>query len=142
MALVTTDELLARVPLFAGLSKREIRAISSLMTRIDVLSGRELMHQGGRGYEFIVVLEGSVDVLIDGKIVATCGDGNFFGEIALLEDRPRSATVIAKTDAIVEVMGRGEFSALLAEHPQIGDQLHSAMERRLIEDEARLDGIE
>jgi CRP/FNR family transcriptional regulator, cyclic AMP receptor protein len=81
-----------------------------------------------------------VDVLIDGKVVATCGAGNFFGEMALLEDRPRTATVIAKTDVTVDVIGRAEFSALLDDHPQINKQIRAAMERRLAEDEALLGG--
>ena len=50
-----------------------------------------------------------MDVLIDGKVVATCGAGDFFGEMALLEDRPRTATVIARTDVTVDVIGRPEF---------------------------------
>ena len=140
MAKKTTDELLAEVPLFAGLSKKDLQEISSLATRLDLAEGRELTHQGGRGYEFIVVLEGTVDVLIDGKVVATCGAGDFFGEMALLEVRPCTATVIAKTDVTVDVIGRLEFLALLDHHPQIDKQLRAAMERRLAEDEALLGG--
>jgi CRP/FNR family transcriptional regulator, cyclic AMP receptor protein len=140
MARKTTDELLAQVPLFAGLSKKEVQEISGLATRLDLPEGRELTHQGGRGYEFIVVLEGTVDVLIDGKVVATCGAGDFFGEVALLEDRPRTATVIAKSDVTVDVIGRHEFSVLLDDHPEIEKQLRSAMERRLAEDEAIMGG--
>ncbi len=82
------------------------------------------------------MLEGTVEVVIDGKVVATCGAGEFFGEIALLEDRPRTATVIAKTDVIVDVIGRGEFAALRDTHPQIDEQLRTAMQNRLAEDEA------
>jgi CRP/FNR family transcriptional regulator, cyclic AMP receptor protein len=135
-AMRTSDELLARVPLFGGLSKRDLREISGLTTRLDLPEGRELTHQGGRGNEFVIVLEGTVDVVIDGKVVATCGAGDFFGEIALLEDRPRTATVIAKTHVVVDVIGRGEFSVLLDHHPQIDEQLRAAMARRLTEDEA------
>jgi CRP/FNR family cyclic AMP-dependent transcriptional regulator len=140
MARKTTDELLAQVPLFAGLSKKDLREVSGSATRLNLSEGRELTHQGGRGYEFIVVLEGTVDVLIDGNLVATCGAGDFFGEMALLEDRPRTATVVAKTDVIVDVIGRPEFAVLLADHPQIDAQLRAAMDRRLAEDEALLGG--
>jgi CRP/FNR family cyclic AMP-dependent transcriptional regulator len=140
MAGKTTEELLAQVPLFAGLSKKDLQEVSSLATRLNLSEGRELTHQGGRGYEFVVVLEGTVDVLIDGKVVATCGAGDFFGEMALLEHRPRSATVIAKTDVAIDVIGRSEFSVLLEDHPEIEKQLRAAMERRLAEDEALLGG--
>jgi CRP/FNR family transcriptional regulator, cyclic AMP receptor protein len=140
MAGKTTEELLAQVPLFAGLSKKDLQEVSSLATRLNLSEGRELTHQGGRGYEFVVVLEGTVDVLIDGKVVATCGAGDFFGEMALLEHRPRSATVVAKTDVAIDVIGRSEFSVLLEVHPEIEKQLRAAMERRLAEDEALLGG--
>ena len=140
MAKKTTDELLAQVPLFSGLSKKDLREISGLATQLKLPQGRELTHQGGRGYEFVVVLEGTVDVLIDGKVVATCGAGDFFGEMALLEDRPRTATVVAKTDVTVDVIGRPEFLVLLDDHPEIDKQLRAAMERRLAEDEALLGG--
>ena len=140
MARKTTEEMLARVPLFAGLSKKELGEISGLATPLNLSEGRELTHQGGRGYEFIVVLEGTVEVLIDGKVVATCGAGDFFGEMALLEDRPRTATVVAKTDVTVDVIGRHEFLGLLDQHPLIDEQLRAAMERRLAEDESLLGG--
>jgi CRP/FNR family cyclic AMP-dependent transcriptional regulator len=140
MAGKTTEELLAQVPLFAGLSKKDLQEVSGLATRLNLSEGRELTHQGGRGYEFVVVLAGTVDVLIDGKVVATCGAGDFFGEMALLEHRPRSATVVAKTDVAIDVIGRSEFSVLLEDHPEIEKQLRAAMERRLAEDEALLGG--
>ena len=59
MAGKTTEELLAQVPLFAGLSKKDLQEVSSLATRLNLSEGRELTHQGGRGYEFVVVLEGT-----------------------------------------------------------------------------------
>ena len=76
-----------------------------------------------RGHEFVIVLEGTVDVVIDGDVVATCNAGDYFGEIALLEDRPRTATVIAKTNVVVDVIGRREFSVLLNHHPDIDERL-------------------
>lgn len=136
----TTDELLAHVPLFAGLSKRELREVSGLTTRLDLPEGRELTHQGGRGSEFIIVLEGTVDVVIDGEVVATCGAGDFFGETALLEGRPRTATVIAKSSVVVDVIGRGDFSVLLADHSEISQKVHAAMARHRAADEARRGG--
>jgi CRP-like cAMP-binding protein len=133
----TTDELLARVPLFAGLSKSDLREVASLATRLDLSAGSELTHQGKMGGEFIVVLDGTVDVVIDGEIVATCGPGGFFGEIALLEGRERTATVVAKTPVAVDVIGRREFVALLSDFPQIDAEVRGAMADRLAENERR-----
>jgi CRP-like cAMP-binding protein len=132
----TTDDVLAEVPLFAGLSKDDLREVGRQATRLTLSKGSELTHQGGIGREFIIVLEGTVDVLIDDEAVATCGAGDFFGEIALLEDGQRVATVVAKTDVVVDVVNRAEFSTLVAEYPQIGETIRAAMEQRLSENAA------
>lgn len=66
--MATTDDLLAEVPLFAGLSKRDLREVTSLATPLDLSAGSELMHQGEMGEEFIVVLSGIIDVVIDGEV--------------------------------------------------------------------------
>jgi len=134
---LTTDERLARVPLFSGLSKKDLKKISGLATRLDLPPGKELTHQGSAGNEFLVVLDGDVDVVIDGKVIASRGPGDFFGEIALLDDRPRVATVVAKTPVSVEVIGRREFKALIEDQPEIAQQLLATMAQRLAEDEAQ-----
>ena len=137
MTAKTTDEVLAGVPLFAGLSKRDLRDVGSLATRVTVPEGSKLAHQGKPGREFLIVLDGTVDVVIDDEVVATCGPGEFFGEIALLEHGPRTATVVARTVAVVDVISAGEFSTLLADHPDVAATVRAAMEERLAENEAR-----
>ncbi len=134
----TTEELLKQVPLFADLSKSALREVASLATRLDLSAGSELTHQGEVGGEFIIVLDGFVDVVIDGEVVATCGPRDFFGEIALLEGRgKRVATVVAKTDVAIDVIGRRDFSILLADIPQIEATLRATMQDRLSENQAR-----
>ena len=131
----TTDDLLGQVPLFAGLSESDLREVAGLATRLDLAAGSELTHQGEMGGEFIIVLEGTVDVVIDGEVVATCGPRDFFGEIALLEGRARTATVIAKTLVAVDVIGRREFLTLLSDFPQIDAKLRGATQQRLAENQ-------
>lgn len=133
----TTDELLARVPLFTGLSKKEIRQISAMATRIDVAAGRELTRQGETGKEFVVILDGEVEVLIDGEVVKKLGSGDFFGEIALLKERPRTATVVSTSPVSVDVIAKAEFIVLVSEQPEIAQQLLATMAESLAEDEAR-----
>jgi CRP/FNR family transcriptional regulator, cyclic AMP receptor protein len=128
---LTTDELLAQVPLFAGLSKKDLREISGLATRLDLPAGKELTRQGEPGNEFIVILEGNVDVVKDGNVVATRGPGDFLGEIALLEDRPRTATVVATTAVSVDVIGRREFKSMLGTQPAISEQILASVAQRL-----------
>ena len=127
----TTDELLADVPLFAGLSRSDRRHVGNLATRVSVPSGATLTHQGKPGREFLVVLEGTVDVVIDGETVATCGSGQYFGEIALLEHGTRTATVVAATDCTVDVINQAEFATLLADHPDIAAALEASRAQRL-----------
>ena len=127
----TTDELIAQVPLFAGLSKKELKQISSLATRLDLPAGKELTHQGKTGQEFLVVLKGDVDVVIDGKVVATKGAGDFFGEIALLEGSTRTATVVASTPLRLIVMSAQEFRRMEQELPAVADRVRAAVRARL-----------
>jgi len=88
MELRTTDEMLAQVSLFGGLSKSQLQEISMLATRLDLPAGRQLTTQGAVGQEFIIVLQGDVEVVVDGAIVATPTAGECYGEIALLDSRP------------------------------------------------------
>jgi signal-transduction protein with cAMP-binding, CBS, and nucleotidyltransferase domain len=127
------EELLARVPLFQGLTHRQLRDVSGLMTPISVKAGKTLTREGALGQEFFVVLDGEVEVTHDGKTLAVCGAGGYFGEIALLDNRPRTATVTAKTDVLVEVLDRREFAALLRKSPEISSQIMATMAQRLAE---------
>jgi CRP-like cAMP-binding protein len=130
---VSTDELLATVPLFKDLSKKHLQRVASLATRLDLPAGRELTREGELGHEFIVVLDGEVEVRVGDQVVATRGPGEFFGEIALLDHRPRTATVVSKTPVVVEVIGQREFATLLADEPEVAEQLETTMAQRLAE---------
>ena len=127
----STDERVARIPLFEGLSKKQLSQVSSLMTPLDLKAGKVLARQGEVGREFLTLLEGQVEVVRDGKIIAVRGPGDFIGEIALLDNRPRTATVTARTDVVVEVLNRGEFASLLAKAPELSSQIMVTMARRL-----------
>jgi CRP-like cAMP-binding protein len=87
------------------------------------------------GQEFIIVLQGDVEVVVDGAIVATPTAGECYGEIALLDSRPRTASVVATTDVIVDVIGRREFRELLTRQPQIAEHLRRTMAERLASNE-------
>jgi len=131
------DEQLAVVPLFEGLSKKQLRRISSLMTRIDRPAGQVLTREGERGSEFFIVLEGELEVRQGDRVIATHQSGDYLGEIALVDKRPRTATVVARTPVSVEVLNRREFVSLLAEAPEFSEQIMATMARRLADDEIR-----
>lgn len=130
---LSTDECLAQVPLFKDLSKKHLQRIASLATRLDLPAGRELTTEGQVGHEFLVVLDGEVDVKVGDNVIASRGPGEFFGEISLLNHQPRTATVVAKTPVVVEVIGQREFATMLDDEPEVRKQVMSAMAQRLAE---------
>jgi CRP/FNR family cyclic AMP-dependent transcriptional regulator len=128
-----TDERLGRVPLFDGLSKKQLSRISSLMTPVALAAGDVLARQGEIGREFVILLDGEAEVARDGKVIAVRGPGDYIGEIALLDNQRRTATVTAKTDVAAEVLSRAEFASLLAEAPELSSQIMATLGRRLAE---------
>lgn len=124
------DERLAEIPLFQGLSKKELRHISGLATRLEEPAGKVLTKEGQQGYEFIIVLEGEVEVRRHGRLIAKRGAGEFFGEMALVEHQPRTATVRATTPVVIEVIGRREFQALLVDVPDIAARVQATIAKR------------
>jgi CRP/FNR family cyclic AMP-dependent transcriptional regulator len=124
-------ELIANVPLFAECSKRELAKIASLTDEIDLPSGTTLTQEGRSGREFCVLISGSADVRAGEKKLATLSDGDFFGEIALILDAPRSATVSATTPVRLLVVERSAFRRLMREFPSIQTKVLEALAARL-----------
>jgi CRP-like cAMP-binding protein len=125
-----TDEHLAQVPLFQGLSRRQLRTVSSLATRMDLAPGTVLAKEGRRGSEFFILLDGEVDVLHGDHVLETRGPGEFVGEMALMDSRPRTADLVTKTPVVLEVMSSREFQSLLSEVPSVSDQIRATMTAR------------
>ena len=88
-------EWIKGAPLFANLSKRDLNHVAHLADEIDLREGKELTRQGAPGREFFVLLEGEADVRKNGRRINQLGPGDFFGEIALVSESPRTATVTA-----------------------------------------------
>jgi CRP-like cAMP-binding protein len=129
----TTEELLAQVPLFEGLSKKHLQQVSRLATRIDGDAGKVLTREGEVGREFILVLEGEVEIRRGDEVIATRGAGSYIGEIALLEHQPRTATVVATTPVVLEIIGAREFSTLLDDEPEIAAKVKATAAERIKE---------
>jgi CRP-like cAMP-binding protein len=124
-------EAIARVPLFAGLSNRELGRIAALADEIDLPADKLLIREGERGHEFFVLLEGEVEVTRQGKRLATRRAGEFFGEIALVSRLPRTATVKTGQASRALVIRDVEFRALLRKTPAIAVKVLEAMANRL-----------
>jgi cAMP-dependent protein kinase regulator len=127
------DPHLARVPLFAGLSKQDLRLVSALATEMELPAGKVITVEGRTGYEFVVIEQGFVEVQRGGRAIASRGPGDYVGEIALIADRPRTATVVAKSRVSVAVIGRREFHALLDRVPELAELLRAVVATRLAE---------
>ena len=124
-------ELLGKVPLFAGLSKRELQRIGELADEVDLPSGRVLMRQGESGSEMLIVIDGSARIERDGEGIAERGAGEVLGEIALLDGGPRTATVTLTRDSRLLVLGRREFQAAMDELPDVRLRVLEAVAHRL-----------
>jgi CRP-like cAMP-binding protein len=122
--------LLAGVPLFSRLDARALAHVETLVDTVEVAAGTVLMTEGRIGQEFFVVLEGTIVVTRNGSPLATLGPGDYLGEIALLDDGPRTATATAETPARLLVLAHREFHSLIDEYPDVrGAVLQSLGER-------------
>jgi CRP-like cAMP-binding protein len=130
---VSLREQLRHVPLLETLSDLDLTRVARVAQRVREPAGELLVKEGEAGHEFLIVLEGEVEVRHGTDLIATLGPGSYVGEVALLEDLPRrTATVQARTPVTIAFIGRREFSRLLSEVPQLAQQLQetSAQRRR------------
>ena len=112
-------ELISRVPLFSQCSKGELQEIGAIADEIDIAEGKELTTEGSPGREFFVIIEGTASVAQDGDQINDLGPGDFFGEVALVKDTPRTATVTATSPVRALVVTRQNFKRLIEQQPDI-----------------------
>ncbi len=127
----TKVELLGGVPLFANCSKAELQRIATLADELDLAEGATLIREGERGREFLVVVNGTVSVTKRGKKVRDLGSGDFIGEIALVSDVPRTATVTATSPVRLLVVTDRAFRGLIEEMPSIATKVLQSLGERL-----------
>jgi CRP-like cAMP-binding protein len=124
-------ELLAKVPLFAGLSKRDLQRVARIADEIDLREGKQLISEGYSGREFFILLDGSAEVRRKGRKVNTMSPGDFFGEIALLSDRLTTATVTTTEPSRALVITRASFKSLLRDEPRVQLKVLQALADRV-----------
>lgn len=122
---------LKRVPLFAGLGRRELEELGTLADEVDVADGRFLTRQGESGAEFFVVLDGAVQVDVNGRVISTLGKGDFLGEIALVDGKPRTATTRAVGPTRLLVIGHQQFHQLMDDFPTVKTCVLEALAERV-----------
>jgi CPA1 family monovalent cation:H+ antiporter len=129
---------LAEVPLFAGLSKRHLRRVAKLACVRRFAPGSPMVRAGDAGRSFYVLLDGSAKVVRPGVRPRRLGTGDYFGEMALLDDAPRSADVIAEGDVLALTIDRPGFTKLLRAEPALVQALLRTLAARLRAAEASL----
>jgi len=126
-----TPAELAAVPLFASLSEAQLAEIASWFDAKDVGEGTRLVGEGASGYTFFVLADGSAVVTATGEEVGTLVSGDFFGEIAILGDGRRSATVTTTAPSRVLVMFGTEFRRLQQTQPEVAARIEATMGERV-----------
>jgi CRP-like cAMP-binding protein len=124
-------ELIKRVPLFSGCSKRELEEIAAIADELSLAEGKELTREGARGQEFLVLIDGSADVRRKGRKLNTLGAGDFLGEIALITGAPRTATVTTTSPSRMLVVTARDFRSLLRHMPSLQLKVLEALASRL-----------
>jgi len=112
-------DLIASVSMFEGLGRRELEQIAQLVDEVDIPAGKVLMRQGETGAEMFVVASGRFTIERDGRVLRDVGPGAAIGEISLLAEGPRTATVTAAEPSRILLAGHREFHRLMDEHPTI-----------------------
>ena len=130
----TKVDLLKRVPLFSGCSKAELGALARTADELDLREGKELTREGRPGREFFVLVEGTVSVERRGRKVGELGPGDWFGEIALITQMPRTATVTATSPLRILVITDRAFRQVVESMPSVGLKVLDKVGERLARD--------
>jgi CRP/FNR family cyclic AMP-dependent transcriptional regulator len=124
---------LSQIWLFSTSSAKDLRVIRKALEEVTVPPGRILCEQGTIGREFFLIVEGKAVVKKNNRKTATLGPGQYFGELALLDRRPRSASVISETDMKLLILGQRQFNGVLDAVPALARKMLAAMATRLRE---------
>jgi CRP/FNR family transcriptional regulator, cyclic AMP receptor protein len=124
-------DTLKNVPLFAGLDNKELKQIASSMRERRFKPGDTLTQEGSGGVGFFIVEEGEAEVMVGAEDRGTIGPGDYFGEIALINESPRTATLTAKTDMVCYGMTPWDFKPLVESNSTIAWKLLTAMAEKM-----------
>jgi CRP/FNR family cyclic AMP-dependent transcriptional regulator len=128
---------LKSVPLFAGVRDRDLKRLARVLRESRFKEGDMITTEGRSGVGFFLIEDGEASVAVRGEIVRTLGPGDHFGEIALIDEGPRTATVTATTDMRCRGMASWEFRSFVQEHPEVAWPLLQTLAARFRESEGR-----
>jgi len=123
--------MISRVPLFSGLNGKHLRSISDKGRRVSFGPGEKIVRKGEPGDGLYLILEGDVEVRSGNRVLATIGKNNFFGEIALLDKKPRSADIVAMSPTTCFLITANSFERAIQKEPKIVFGIMKELSRRL-----------
>jgi len=131
---VDVEEVLRNTPLFSQLQKKDIKRLAAALTERSFPAGAVIMEQGKPGVGLFVIGSGTVTVSVNGKAVRTCEAGDHVGEVALIDDGPRTAEITADTDVDCYVLPAWQFRSIVSEHPDVAWALLRSLVQRVVRD--------
>jgi CRP-like cAMP-binding protein len=130
MAETPVTELIRRTPLFSTLDDRELKEVAASMKERTFAAGKEIVEEGKTGVGFFVIESGTANVSVGGNHIRTLHDGDYFGEIALIADTPRTATITAETELRCYGMASWDFRPLVEKNAALAWKLLQVMAQR------------
>jgi CRP/FNR family transcriptional regulator, cyclic AMP receptor protein len=124
------ESRLRSVPLFGGLSPEELRRLASVTDEVVLPGGTRLINEGTFSHEFLLITSGHAEVRREGELVATLGPGDFAGEVGVMNDARRNASVTATSELVAVVMTARDLRQLAREVPSVGAQIADAIKAR------------
>ncbi len=131
-------ELLQKTPLWSALSKQDLKLVAKLSHERSFQIGQAIVTKGEAGVGFYLILEGAVEVRSGGKSLSKLGPGQFFGEMSIIDNQPRSADVIAIENSRVLILSAWSFKTLISDNPKIALKMMQEFVRRLRESDKSL----
>lgn len=124
------EQKLRTVPLFASLSRNELRELSTVTDQVALPAGTQLIHEGAFSYEFLLITSGGAEVRRGGAPVATLGPGDFVGEVGVIRDARRNASVVATSDLTAIVMSARDLRRIAQVMPSVAAHIETAIAAR------------
>ena len=124
------ESRLGSVPLFRGLTREELQRLARVTDEVRLPSGTRLINEGSFAHEFLLITSGQAEVCREGELVATLGAGDFAGEVGVMSDAKRNASVTATTQLVAIVMTARDLRQVASEMPSVGAQIADAIKLR------------
>ena len=128
------QEAIQNAPLFAQLSKKDLKHLAAALTQQNFPAGTIILEQGKPGVGFFIVADGSATVKVNGRTIRTIERGDHFGEVALIDDGPRMAEITAETDLECYALPAWQFRAFIKDHPDVAWALMQSLVKRIVRD--------